>query len=113
MIEHIIEKIMPYKVIIVPADCYEHESDGKRDIIGGFFGFEKRFITKCGFNKFIKRVEDPNDMSSCPRRILRPSSMIDDKTYIAIPDTMPDVPGEYSIEIPEEFKKYFEQFQKS
>lgn len=105
MLEQAIQKLMPYRVQVVPAVVYEHSPDGRKDVVGSVYGFEKRFMTRRRFEKFIARLEDPNNPSY--RGSVVASRRLDDRTYIGVPNICPLEEGEFSLDIPEHFKKQF------
>lgn len=111
MLEQLTKKLMPYQVLVVPATCYQHEQEGTKDPVCEFFGFQKRFITQRGFEGFIAKLEDPNN-HSYPGNVLS-SARPDERTYIGIPDVIGWNPGEFSVEIPEQFKQHFPDLYKS
>ena len=105
MLEKIINKIIPYKIIIVPVNVYEHSENSSRELIASMtlMGGKKRFFTKKGFESYIKRMEHKDTNWS-----IITSRRPDEKTYLAVPDITSINPGNFTIEIRGEYKKYFQ-----
>lgn len=107
MLEELAQKLRPYRVLIVPATCYELDHSGNKGPVSEFLGFEKRFMTRSGFERFIAKLEDRNHQNY-PGNVdqsIRPNQ----RTYVAIPDLNPWLTGHFSIEIPKLYRPWFEK----
>lgn len=106
-LEGVIQRLMPYLVVIVPAMTYEELPNGHPSEYMQLPGLTERFVTRRGFEKFIKKVEKSNLTEGVYPGGIQRSVRPDPKTYLALPAPGGLDAGTFFVEPKGKFKEYF------